>query len=263
MLSDLLSKIFNFKSKWLIIILIALVIGVICFNVYLKFYSIDSQHDQLDQLYNENKIVKTEFQRLDTAYKSLTNNLSNLQTQITHGTIVNQAPKAKLLIKSTEEEPIIRSNYNKPNININESSPSPSPPQLSTSQSLDSTDAEIDADIEYILNEDQIEPTQVIVVEDDQEDQIQAPTQHLISGQIRNDDINSSLLDLNDAGVVENNFDEDLLLLSEDDETDKDIPEEIGLNYIPPITQPLQSTTQQPQSTTQPIKKIAITLKPK
>src|SRR5437016_1457396 len=103
MLSKILSKILNLRSKWLTMVLIGLLVSVILIIGYLKFYNIDFQHDQLEQLYGENKTLKTQLLKLENHYKVLNNSVSALQTQMTYGVILDSAPKGKLQIRASQD----------------------------------------------------------------------------------------------------------------------------------------------------------------
>src|SRR2546428_1903231 len=116
MASKIISKLFNLRSKWLTMFLIGLVVSFIFIMGYLKFYNIDSQHDQLEQLYTENKSLKAQLIKVENNYKILNNSISALQTQMTHGVILDSSPKGILQVKSNKEP------LNPP--------PSKNPPQL-------------------------------------------------------------------------------------------------------------------------------------
>ena len=98
-----LAKLFNLRSKWLMILLIGLIIVFVGVLGYLKFYNIDYHHDQIDQMYNENKSLKSQLLKLENGYKLLNNSISTLQTQMTYGVILDSAPKGKLQIKQSSE----------------------------------------------------------------------------------------------------------------------------------------------------------------
>lgn len=103
MMSKILSKLLNLRSKWLIMLLIGLLLIVIITLGYVKLYNIDSHNEQIDQLYNENKSLKTQLLKVENGCKQLNNSVSTLQTQMTYGVILDSAPKGKLQIKSNHE----------------------------------------------------------------------------------------------------------------------------------------------------------------
>lgn len=155
-------KIFNLRSKWLTVLLICLLSAVVLLIGYLKFYNIDSQHDHLDQLYTENGSLKTQLLKLENGYRLLNNSVSTLQTQMTHGVILDSLPKGKLQVKSSVTQPVHVHNSSKSEktSHVQNSTQRKDPPkrtpsveQISQKELYAEVDALIDNDIEHMLNE--------------------------------------------------------------------------------------------------------------
>lgn len=99
MLANFFSRLFNLRSKWLMIVLIFCFFVISTAIIYFKFYNLDSHQDQIEQLNNENKTIKTQMLKLENNYKNIHDNMSTLKTQVTHGVIVDTAPNKKLSVK--------------------------------------------------------------------------------------------------------------------------------------------------------------------
>lgn len=330
----MLSKIFNLRSKWLVLILIGIIVGISLIIGYIKFYHIDSHYEQLDQLYGENKSLKTQIGKLENGYKSLNNNITTLQTQMTHGVLLETPAKVKLQYKvnpdyeSTESSvnvrPTVQSRPTPPapqsqqtlmgssqSVSAPTSTPTstptpkpvsvPTPPMETTMDNLSkkelekenqiqqskSIEATIDEDIERMFDEaddnhdqpDEHEEINQIIITNESP---QSLPKNIIQ---TNDDISSSILDLNEFKQEVSKSNEQIQMLLDDKNEDEEIETKINhlqamanfdeklntgtdLNQIKaeisaeikPTSVNLEMTKTQPMSTK---KKISLSLKSK
>src|SRR5580692_10827052 len=96
---NFLSKFFYLRSKYLMILLIVILIGIVAFSCYLKWYVVDVQNEQLDHLVTKNDHLKQQISTLQGQYHLINDNVTLLQTQMTHGVIVDPGLKGRLKIK--------------------------------------------------------------------------------------------------------------------------------------------------------------------
>lgn len=99
MLSKFLSRIFNLRSKWLVVGMIVAIIALILIIIYFKFNVIEPLQSKLDTSCQIIDTTKADLVKLSNSYQALSNNVATLQTQMAYGVIMDASPKGKLEIK--------------------------------------------------------------------------------------------------------------------------------------------------------------------
>lgn len=109
MLSKFLSRIFNLRSKWLVVGMIVAIIALILIIIYFKFNVIESLQSKLDTSCQIIDTTKADLVKLSNSYQALSNNVATLQTQMAYGVIMDTSPKGKLEIKMQHDTESVES----------------------------------------------------------------------------------------------------------------------------------------------------------
>lgn len=202
------------QSNWSLLTLFAVGLLVIA---YLKFYHIDSQYEIINQMASENQDLKLVVDRLESRNKEVNNSINALQTQLTHGIILDSGPKAKIKYRHghvSEPRPQVNQIHSIEKRQMPQVVSPVNRPLKKSKHNEDAVKASIEADIENIINnldaedfEDKDTVDQRIANENNV--QLVAPVQPQINPMIHQfsppkitlseeeTEVSSSLLDLN------------------------------------------------------------------
>lgn len=237
-MSKFLSKLFH--SKWLIIGLLIAIIIVIGVLVYLKFDVIDPMSHHLSE----------HLTKLDQSCQSLNGRLSTIQTQISHGIIVDDTSKGHLTIKNTLpgkgsnlEDGASVDALSLDSMSIEKQSYSPLINEHNKMESLNQVSDKIDQEINEITNGRFDINSSILELEP--------------SNKAKANDIQSRLPETSNGSdshyeIIEENDDDELLATGTDHS-----------QLSVPVSIPTDISTSQPVSDIQPTKKVVLSLRKK